>query len=232
MPLNQSSATSPVSPGAISLAHGGVLFLDEAPEFAPRALEALRQPLESGAVVLHRRGGVVTYPARFLLVLAANPCPCGSAARECSCLPQARRRYQQRLSGPLLDRIDVRVHVDPVPHAALFDLAEPREASAVVAGRVAAARAAAAQRWHGAAWSGNGEVPGAALRSRPWALPAATLAPAESYLQRGRLSARGFDRVLRLSWSLADLEGRTVPCATDVAEALFFRTGQDEGRAA
>jgi magnesium chelatase family protein len=219
-------------PGAISLAHRGVLFLDEAPEFAPRALEALRQPLESGAVVLHRRGGVVTYPARFLLVLAANPCPCGSAARECSCLPQARRRYQQRLSGPLLDRIDVRVHVDPVPHAALFDLAEPRETSAVVAGRVAAARAAAAQRWHGTAWSGNGEVPGAALRSRPWALPAATLAPAESYLQRGRLSARGFDRVLRLSWSLADLEGRTVPCATDVAEALFFRTGQDEGRAA
>jgi magnesium chelatase family protein len=219
-------------PGAISLAHRGVLFLDEAPEFAPRALEALRQPLESGTVVLHRGGGVVSYPARFLLVLAANPCPCGGAARECTCLPQARRRYQQRLSGPLLDRIDLRVHVDPVPHAALIDLAEPRESSAAVAARVTAARAAAAERWRGTSWRSNGEVPGSALRARPWALPAAALAPAELYLQRGRLSARGFDRVLRLSWSLADLEGRSVPSAADVAEALFFRTGQDEGRAA
>jgi magnesium chelatase family protein len=107
-------------PGAISLAHHGVLFLDEAPEFAPRALDALRQPLESGAVVLHRGGGAVRYPARFQLVLAANPCPCGSRGRDCTCAPQARRRYQQRLSGPLLDRIDVRVCVDPVPHAELF----------------------------------------------------------------------------------------------------------------
>ncbi|MGH8862609.1 MAG: YifB family Mg chelatase-like AAA ATPase, partial [Jatrophihabitantaceae bacterium] len=123
-------------PGAISLAHRGILFLDEAPEFAPRALDALRQPLESGLVVLHRGGGTVTYPARFLLVLAANPCPCGSAARECTCPPQARRRYQHRLSGPLLDRIDVRVHVDPVPHATLLDDTTVRETSELVAARV------------------------------------------------------------------------------------------------
>lgn len=219
-------------PGAISLAHRGVLFLDEAPEFQPRALDALRQPLEGGTVVLHRGGGVVSYPARFLLVLAANPCPCGSRARECVCPPQTRRRYQQRLSGPLLDRIDVRVHVDPVPHADLFDVAEQREPSAVVAARVAEARAAAAHRWSGTPWRCNSEVPGSALRARPWALPRETLAPAETYLQRGQISARGFDRVLRLSWSIADLAGRTAPTAVDVAEALFFRTGRSEGWAA
>jgi magnesium chelatase family protein len=219
-------------PGAISLAHRGVLFLDEAPEFSPRALDALRQPLEGGVVVLHRGGGAVTYPSRFLLVLAANPCPCGSAARDCSCAPQARRRYQQRLSGPLLDRIDVRVHVDPVPHAELFDLAEQREPSAVVARRVAQARDAAAERWRTTPWRCNADVPGSALRARPWALPAATLEPADRYLQRGQLSARGFDRVLRLAWSLADLGGRSAPSTTDIAEALFFRTGHAEGRAA
>lgn len=213
------------SPGAISLAHHGVLFLDEAAELSRGALEALRQPLESGTVVLHRTGGAVRYPAQFLLVLAANPCPCGNTAHECSCPAQVRRRYQQRLSGPLLDRIDVRVHVDPVAHAELLDHHTERETTAVVAERVAAARALAAQRWQASPWRCNAEVPGAALRSPPWALPHATLEPIESYVERGRLSARGFDRVLRLSWTLADLAGRTSPVAEDVAEALFFRTG-------
>ena len=219
-------------PGAISLAHRGVLFLDEAPEFAPRALEALRQPLEGGRVVLHRSGGVITYPARFLLVLAANPCPCAARANDCVCPAQVRRRYQQRLSGPLLDRIDVRVQVDPVAHADLLGLGAGRETTAAVAARVAAARAAAAERWQGTPWRCNADVPGAALRRRPWALPAAAVSPAEGYLQRGELSARGFDRVLRLSWTLADLGGRTVPTAVDIAEALFFRTGVGQGRAA
>ena len=130
-------------PGAISLAHHGVLFLDEAPEFAPRALEALRQPLESGMVTLHRSGGVVSYPARFQLILAANPCPCGGRGRQCLCVAAARRRYQQRLSGPLLDRVDLRVNVEPVPHAELFATSD-RESSAVVSARVVEARAAAA----------------------------------------------------------------------------------------
>lgn len=219
-------------PGAISLAHHGVLFLDEAPEFSPRALDALRQPLESGLVVLHRGGGVVRYPARFLLVLAANPCPCGSRARDCTCAPQVRRRYQQRLSGPLLDRIDVRVGVDAVPHADLFGEPGERESSATVARRVAEARAAAAQRWSGTTWTCNGEVPGAALRAAPWALPRAAVQPAETFLQRGQISARGFDRVLRMAWTIADLEGRTVPTTADVAEALFFRTGTSEAWAA
>ncbi|MGH8963580.1 MAG: YifB family Mg chelatase-like AAA ATPase [Jatrophihabitantaceae bacterium] len=219
-------------PGAISLAHNGILFLDEAPEFSPRALEALRQPLESGLVVLHRGGGVVSYPARFLLVLAANPCPCGSRALECSCAPQARRRYQQRLSGPLLDRIDVRVQVDPVPHADLFGSAADRDPSAVVADRVAQARAAARERWRASPWTVNASVPGSALRVAPWALPHAVLEPAEGFLRRGEISARGFDRVLRLAWTVADLSGHVVPDAGDVAEAVFFRTGRSDSWAA
>ena len=208
-----------------------MLFLDEAPEFAPRALDALRQPLESGAVVLHRGGGAVSYPARFQLVLAANPCPCGSRGRDCTCAPQARRRYQQRLSGPLLDRIDVRVCVDPVPHAELF-AAGPRESSASVAARVAAAREAAALRWRGTPYRVNAAVPGSTLRGAAWALPAAVLQPAEAYLQRGEISARGFDRVLRLSWTIADLGGHERPDAGDVAEALYFRTGESGAWAA
>src|SRR6185312_5462321 len=183
-------------------------------------------------VVLHRSAGAVTYPARFLLVLAANPCPCGARAADCTCAAQARRRYQQRLSGPLLDRLDLRVHVEPVAHAELFDLAEARESTATVAARVGTARAAALERWARTPWRSNGEVPGAALRARPWALPRATVEPAQGYLQRGQLSARGYDRVLRLSWTLADLSGRAVPAPGDVAEALFFRTGQGEGQAA
>ncbi len=219
-------------PGAISLAHRGVLFLDEAPEFSTSALEALRQPLESGTVVLHRQGGPVRYPARFQLILAANPCPCGARARDCTCPPQARRRYLHRLSGPLLDRIDVQVRVEPVAHADLFDAGSALETSAAVAARVIVARAAAAERWRETPWRINSDVPGAMLRARPWRLPRSAVAPAEAYLQRGEISARGFDRVLRLAWTLADLAGRTVPEAVDVAEALFFRTGRSESWAA
>ncbi|MEO6887141.1 MAG: ATP-binding protein [Jatrophihabitantaceae bacterium] len=219
-------------PGAISLAHGGVLFLDEAPEFAPRALDALRQPLESGRVVLHRGGGVVSYPARFLLALAANPCPCGNRARDCTCAAQARRRYQQRLSGPLLDRIDLRVQVDPVLHADLFDNCVERERTETVAARVAQARAAARERWQGCSWQLNSGAPGAQLRVGRWALPRGVLQPAEAYLQRGDISARGFDRVLRLAWTIGDLAGQTSPDAGALSEALYFRTGQSQSWAA
>jgi magnesium chelatase family protein len=212
-------------PGAISLAHHGVLFLDEAPEFAPRALDALRQPLESGHVVLHRGGGAVRYPARFQLVLAANPCPCGRPATGCMCPAMVRRRHDQRLSGPLMDRVDLRVQVDPVPHADLFDTAVPRESSAVVATRVATARAAAAERWRGTPWQVNSAVPGSTLRRSPWLLPWAVLRPAQGFLEQGVLSARGFDRVLRLAWTIADLAGRAVPDAGAISEALYFRTG-------
>nr|MDQ6936921.1 YifB family Mg chelatase-like AAA ATPase [Actinomycetota bacterium] len=142
--------------GAISLAHRGVLFLDEAPEFAPTVLDALRQPLETGRVVLHRSGGAVIYPARFLLVMAANPCPCGvPRERDCSCPSMARRRYQQRLSGPLRDRIDIQVDVAPVARAELMATDPCAEASSAVAGRVAAARSAAAARWARFGWATN-----------------------------------------------------------------------------
>lgn len=183
-------------------------------------------------MALARSHGVVTYPARFLLVLAANPCPCAKPARDCTCAPAARRRYQQRLSGPLLDRVDVRVQVDPVPHGELFDAAPARETSAAVAARVAAARGAAASRWAGTPWRVNGDVPGPALRSSRWRLPRTVLAAAERHLERGQLSARGFDRVLRLAWTLADLAGSESPTADDIAEALFLRTGFAPGCAA
>jgi len=219
------------SPGAISLAHHGVLFLDEAPEFNPSALDGLRQPLEDGQVVLHRSHGTVSYPARFLLVLAANPCPCGKP-KDCACPPAQQRRYRMRLSGPLLDRIDIRLTVDPVSRADL--LAEPsdREPSAVVAVRVAAARAAAIGRWHAHGWRTNADVPGSALRRRPWRLPRAALVAVEGHLDKGLLSARGFDRVLRVAWTLADLAGRSIPAEDDVTEAVFFRTGRTTAWAA
>lgn len=219
-------------PGAISLAHHGVLFLDEAPEFAPRALDALRQPLESGHIVLLRGGGAVRYPAHFQLVLAANPCPCGRSASQCTCPPMTRRRHEHRLSGPLMDRIDLRVQVDPVAHADLFDVSAERETTATVAARVLAARAAARERWRETPWQVNATVPGSTLRKSPWLLPPTVLRPARNFLEQGSLSARGFDRVLRLAWTLADLAGRTVPDADDLAEALYFRTGRETSWAA
>jgi magnesium chelatase family protein len=214
-------------PGAASLAHRGVLILDEAAEFRPTVLDSLRQPLESGQVVLHRTGGVVHYPARFQLVLATNPCPCGARRdTDCGCTPDARRRYRRRLSGPLLDRIDLRVAIDPVSRAEL--MAEPgqSESSAAVAGRVAAARAAAGRRWAAQGWTCNGEVPGALLRSARWRPDRTALNRLDDELQTGSLSARGCDRVLRLAWTLGDLAGRDRPGAAEVAEAIGLRTGR------
>jgi magnesium chelatase family protein len=212
-------------PGAVSLAHHGVLFLDEAAEFAARVLDGLRQPLESGAVVLHRGGGAVCYPARFQLVLAANPCPCGRPRDDCVCLPVVRRRHEQRLSGPLMDRIDLRVQVAPVAHGDLFDSNIERETSAVVAARVAEARAAAGERWRHTPYELNAAVPGSTLRAREWLPPPLVLRPARDALEKGSLSARGFDRVLRLAWTIGDLRGHGRPDAEDLGEALYFRTG-------
>jgi magnesium chelatase family protein len=219
-------------PGAISLAHHGVVFLDEAPEFTPAAVDALRQPLESGEVVIHRAFGAVRFPARFQLVLAANPCPCGRRGFECECPPNVVRRYRQRLSGPLLDRVDVRVVVDPISAADMFSEPGTGERSADVARRVLAARSAAGSRWSASGWRANGEVPGTALRDRSWRLPRSVLSDAEAHLERGELSGRGFDRVLRMAWTVADLAGHPVPDAGDVAEALFYRVGRGSAWAA
>lgn len=217
-------------PGAVSLAHRGVLFLDEAPEFTVKALEALRQPLESGHVVVARSAGVMRLPAHFMLVLAANPCPCGRYSllgAGCECSPTAVRRYQARLSGPLLDRVDLRVEVEAVSRSELIGRG-PGESTAVVAARVREARARAAARYAGTPWGANGDVPGHELRTR-WPVAPGAMHPAERDMERGLLTARGLDRVLRVAWTLADLAGHDRPDTEDVRAALHLRTGVTRG---
>jgi magnesium chelatase family protein len=218
-------------PGAVSLSHRGVLFLDEAPEFSTKALDALRQPLEAGHVVIARSAGVVRLPARFLMALAANPCPCGqyrAYGGECDCPPASVRRYQARLSGPLLDRVDLRVEVDAVTRNELAGYGPRGESTEVVAARVRQARERAAARLAETVWRTNSEVPGHALRTR-WPTAPGALDEAELDLERGFLTARGLDRVLRVAWTVADLAGRDRPGAQDVALALQLRTGISRG---
>ncbi|MEV4638526.1 YifB family Mg chelatase-like AAA ATPase [Actinoplanes sp. NPDC049548] len=219
-------------PGAISLAHRGVLFLDEAPEFANATLQALRQPLESGRIVLARARGNTEYPARVQVVLAANPCPCATPAGEqyCQCTALVRRRYLSRISGPLLDRIDIQIQLQPIRAAQLMTTEMAAEPSAVVAQRVANARAAAASRWAADGWLLNAEVPGPQLRRPPWRLPLKATAALRAGLDRGSLSARGFDRILRLAWTIADLDGRQRPSGSDVDEAAQLRMGDAHAR--
>lgn len=214
-------------PGAISKAHRGVLFLDEAPEFSSAVLDALRTPLESGRIVLGRSLAQTTYPARFQLVLAANPCPCGNASSrsaECRCAPLAVRRYADRISGPILDRIDLTQELIPMRRSYLRLALNTGEPSSAVAERVTAARERQARRYRGHAWHTNGEVPGQALRRR-LPLPEGTEV-LEAAVATGRLSARGVDKVLRLAWTLADLAGRDVPVAEDLRTALAMRRGE------
>lgn len=217
-------------PGAVSLAHNGVLFLDEAAECAPRVLDAMRQPLESGYVIVARAAGMMRMPARFLLALAANPCPCGRhglAGGECECRPDSVRRYRARLSGPLLDRVDLRISVEPLARSALSTTGVA-ESTAVVAARVLAARERAAARYAETHWKTNSEVPGHELRTRYPVVPGA-LGEAEADLERGILTARGLDRVLRVAWTVADLAGHDRPTAEDVNLALEMRTGIRRG---
>ncbi|OIJ89591.1 YifB family Mg chelatase-like AAA ATPase [Streptomyces colonosanans] len=218
-------------PGAVSLSHRGILFLDETPEFSSHALDALRQPLESGHVVIARSAGVVRFPAKFLMVLAANPCPCGRFSQRdtlCECPPSAVRRYQARLSGPLLDRVDLRVEVDSVSRAALTGRGARGESTATVADRVREARQRAAARLAGTPWRTNSEVPGRELRTR-WRAASGAMDEAERSLERGVLTARGLDRVLRVAWTVADLVGHDRPEASHVALALQLRTGVPRG---
>lgn len=212
-------------PGSASLAHRGVLFLDEAPEFTGGVLDALRQPLESGSVVIARAGGTARYPSRFTLVLAANPCPCArfvGRGDACTCPPAVRRRYLGRLSGPLLDRVDMQVGLLPVTRAEMAADRRSAEPSPVVALRVAAAREAAAARLEGTPWRTNAELPGRELRDR-FALAPAARASADRAFERGLLSARGYDRVLRVAWTLTDLAGRAAPSGVEVDTALGLR---------
>ena len=214
-------------PGAASLAHRGVLFLDETPEFGRDCLDALRQPLESGEIVLARSGVTARFPARFTLVLAANPCPCAKAAgpaEGCSCSPAVRRRYLGRISGPLLDRVDVKIELLPVGRKELLNDRGMAEPSSVVAGRVAAARSRAAARLAGTPWRLNAEVPGSELR-RTWAPPHGALRVVERALERGTISARGVVKVIRVAWTIADLAGRGRPGKDECDKALGLWLG-------
>ncbi|MET8052714.1 YifB family Mg chelatase-like AAA ATPase [Streptosporangium sp. NPDC005286] len=218
-----------IRPGAVSLAHRGVLFLDEAPEFSTTVLDALRQPLESGRVTVSRALGAVTFPARFALVLAANRCPCARPSTPkdpCACAPAARRRYLARLSGPLLDRVDVKVSLFRSTRREL--LADRRfiEPSRVVAERVLLARERAAKRFANTPWRCNAEMPARALHAeyRP---PPAAMSPLLRHLDSGLLSARGLDRIIKLAWTLADLAGKDRPEPHETNSALGLWLGEE-----
>lgn len=215
-----------IRPGACSLAHRGVLFIDEAPECGSGVLDALRQPLESGSISIARSIGSVTYPAQFILILAANPCPCGKFSgrgRNCTCSSLQVRRYLGKLSGPLLDRIDLRVQVEPLSRVELMqnDLGE---SSAIIAQRVKRARARAARRFAREPWSLNSQIPSRALR-KSYACERAAQNYLHIELDAERLSARGLHKVMRVAWSLADLAEHSVPTLEDVQIAFNLREG-------
>lgn len=222
-----------VRPGEISRAHAGVLFLDEFPLFRTDIIEALRQPLESGDVTIARRDESVTLPARGMLVLACNPCPCGNYAVkagrvQCTCRPQQIRDYQTKLTGPLVDRVDITRQVTGLQAADGHGPAP--EGSDAVRARVAAARARQHARYEGCGWRLNGQVPGPVLRER-WPLPDAARRTLDEALYAGRLSSRGAVRVHRLALTVADLASvatgtEVAPGAEEVATALRLRTGE------
>ncbi|MBV2359965.1 YifB family Mg chelatase-like AAA ATPase [Thalassococcus sp. CAU 1522] len=212
-------------PGEISLAHNGVLFLDELPEFPRTVLETLRQPIETGQVMVARANAHVSYPCRFLLVAAANPCKCGylsDPGRACSRAPQCGEDYLGRISGPLMDRFDLRVEVPPVAFADL-DLPDPGERSADIAARVAGARAAQTARYGmGAAIRTNADAEGDAL-AQAAPLDTESRALLTRAADRLGLSARGYHRVLRVARTIADLDAADTIARPHLAEALSYR---------
>lgn len=223
VPAILGGGSSAARPGAVSLAHRGVLLLDEAPEFPPALLEGLREPMERGSIVIARSGAIVRFPARFQLVLTANPCPCGLGSGrgfECRCSPAARRRYAARLSGPILDRIDIRqAVVAPTPGALAVD--HP-EGTAAVAARVRAARERQTRRYAAYEWKRNADIPSPLLRREFAATPEA-IRIVEDQLRRGLLTARGVDRTLRVAWTIADLRAVDRPGVDEMHAALGLR---------
>ena len=213
-------------PGEISLAHNGVLFLDELPEFSRSALEALRQPMENSQVTISRAGGSVTYPSRIMAVAAMNPCPCGyynHPARECVCSPGSVHRYMSRISGPLMDRIDMHVEVTPVS-AAELSAAAPGESSAAIRARVVRAREVQAARFRCAQGVHTNAMMNAAMLREYCRPDAASAALLERAMERLNLSARAYDRILKVARTIADLAGRDTVAAADVAEAINYRS--------
>lgn len=215
-------------PGAIARAHRGVLFLDEAAEFSRVALDALRQPLESGQIVVHRAGFTAAFPATFQLLLAMNPCPCGNRGvrgAECICPPMAIRRYSTRLSGPLRDRIDIDLQVGRVAASRAVAAQNEGLTTATERIRVIAARERAAHRWKSTPWRRNADVPGTSLRQGAWRLPVEARWPLDRALERGALTLRGYDRVLRVAWTMADLAALDRPGVEEIGRALLLRRG-------
>jgi len=222
--------TGRVRPGEISRAHCGVLFLDEFPLFRTDVIEALRQPLESGEVTIARGEESATYPARGMVVVACNPCPCGGYAggmggNQCSCDEPKRRRYQRRVTGPVQDRIDIVRQVLPPLGSSEPLPGEVRERSREVRARVAAARERQRERFAGRGWRLNSQIPSAALAAE-WPLPDVARRRLDAELYAGRLSRRGAVRAHRLAWTVADVRGAGAPDEADVDTALRLRTGE------
>lgn len=218
------SGTSP-KPGEVSLAHNGVLFLDELPEFKKHALEVLRQPLEDGRVNISRALQSLTYPARVMLVAAMNPCPCGylgDPAHSCSCTPLAIKRYRSRISGPLLDRIDIHVEV---PAVAYRDLADQREGegSPIIAARVIQARAIQQQRFSGSKIHCNAQMNSRLIRKH-CELDQAGHRMLELAGDRLGFSARSYSRILKVARTVADLAGSPTILEPHLAEAIQYRS--------
>ena len=215
-----------IKPGACSLAHRGILFVDEAPECATGVLDALRQPLESGAVTISRAIGSATFPAQFVLALAANPCPCGRFAgrgRACQCTSVQVRRYLHRLSGPLLDRIDIRLQVLPPTRESLSSHSRS-ESSAEMRARVIQARGRSEARLLPLGISRNSEIPASFLREKLRAERSAMVF-LHGELEKENITARGFHKVLRVAWSIADLAAHEIPSLSDVQQAMTLREG-------
>ena len=218
--------TGRVRPGQVSLAHHGVLFLDEFPHFRADVIEAMRQPLESGEVTISRGEESATYPARSLVVLAANPCPCGNfhgkSGGACECSEQQRSHYRRKLSGPILDRVDIWMEVRPQSRRRTSWGPVP-ESSADVAARVAEARSRQARRYQGRSWSLNASCPGVALSQR-WPLEPEGQKLIDDALVKGTLTRRGVTRVQRLAWTVADCAAVARPGAAEAGLALALRS--------
>lgn len=217
-----------VRPGSISLAHGGVLFLDEFPLFRADVIESLREPLESGDITVARAEEAVTLPARSIVVLAANPCPCGNYDQQvttdaCKCGAVVRREYMRKVTGPITDRIDITRHLQPLSQADRDPWAP--ESSAVVRARVEVARRRQAARYAGFGWGLNGQATGAALREH-WPLTPAAEAMVDDAIYTGTLTRRGAVRVHRLAWTVADLAGLARPGPAETFTALRLRSGE------
>ncbi|WP_248582342.1 YifB family Mg chelatase-like AAA ATPase [Nocardioides sp. InS609-2] len=222
--------TGRVRPGAVSRAHCGVLFLDEFPLFRTDVVEALREPLEGGQVTIARGEELATFPARGMVVLAANPCPCGdyspsAPANKCTCFDPVRRAYRQKLTGPIADRIDILRHVEPEPRHAGADKFAVRERSDQILRRVALARERQAERYAGRGFRLNSQVPGHLLESE-WPLAPEARSRLDKELYEGRLTRRGAVRVHRLALTVSDLRGLEHPGFDEVMAALHLRTGE------